>query len=366
MKKVIILKIDTYDTNFITARLQEVILKHFPPKKLFPNQKNILLKPNLLMASQAQEAITTHPAIIESVAKIFKEEGFNIFIGDCPGGSLSNKDLDFIYKTTGITGFSQRLNCKCLYPDKVIIKENIPFAYWIEGFGIVNICKLKTHQIMMLTLATKNLYGCIVGLHKSYLHKEFPKAADLSEVILKIYKIINPRLNIVDGVVALEGRGPAKEGRPKKLGIVAIGDDALYTDYAISELLGLSLKRNPLLLAAKNKGLLEDKLEVISEVDKIKNFKFPPQFIVNYFPTFLIDIARLFFELKPVVNNKCVGCGLCVKICPKNAITLYNKKIKFDYKKCIRCFCCQEVCGRGAIYLETGILLKIIDKIKKR
>ncbi|MCM8786642.1 MAG: DUF362 domain-containing protein [Candidatus Omnitrophica bacterium] len=362
MKKVIILKIDTYDIDFIKSRLTDFIHKHFHPKKIFFGQDKILLKPNLLMASEPSEAIVTHPAIVEAVGRIFKEEGYKVFVADCPGHSLSNQYLNLIYTTTGIREVSERLSFDCLYPDKIIIKDNIPFAYWVDDFGMVNLAKLKTHQIMVLTLATKNLYGCVVGLHKSYLHREFPKAEDLSKIILKLYKIINPPLNIVDGIFALEGRGPAKEGKVKKLGIVIVGDDALYTDYVISKLLGLPLQSNPLLSVAKKEGLLEEKVEVISEVARISNFRFPPQFIINYFPPFLIKVARLFFKFRPAIDSKCIGCGMCVKSCPKNAIMLYNKKAKIDYKNCIMCMCCQEACQVGAVFLRRNFLLKILNK----
>ncbi|MCM8831626.1 MAG: DUF362 domain-containing protein [Candidatus Omnitrophica bacterium] len=367
MKKVIVLKIDNYDVELVKAKLKETIFKNFTLDNLFLNQDKILLKPNLLMASHPDEAIVTHPVIVEAVAKIFKERGYKIFIADCPGGFLAHKELDLIYDKTGISDVANRLDCKLLYPDRVILKEDFPFAWWVDGFGIVNLAKLKTHQIMVLTLATKNLYGCIAGLHKSYLHKEYPKAIDFAKIILKLYKILNPPLNIVDGIFALQGKGPAKEGVPKKLGIVVIGNDALYTDYIISELLGLSHLHNPLISIAKKEGLLNERIEVISEVDKIKDFKFTGQFIVNYFPSPLIFFAKMFFKFYPEIDiDKCIGCGLCIKSCPKSAIYMYNKKANIEHKNCIMCFCCQEVCKEGAVYLEEGTLLKILNRIKGR
>jgi len=56
--------------------------------------------------------------------------------------------------------------------------------------------------------------------------------------------------------------------------------------------------------------------------------------------------------LKSVVlfnHAKCVGCGLCVKVCPGEAYTLESKKARFDESKCVGCGECVAYCRSGAI-----------------
>ena len=227
---------------------------------------------------------------------------------------------------------------------------------------------------MVLTLATKNLYGCISGVHKSYLHKLYPKTPEFSDIILKLYQMLKPALNIVDGILGLEGNGPAKSGKPRKLGLVAIGDDALYTDYAVAKLLGLEDRFNPLIKKAKEQGIFgQDLLELVSEIPfgQFNNFKFPSPFILNSIPTPLISLAKVFLLFRPFVNlKKCTGCSRCVEICPKNAIQILDKKAHIDYKKCIMCMCCGEMCRFGAVDLEKNFfwkafLLKLIDYLNR-
>ena len=38
-----------------------------------------------------------------------------------------------------------------------------------------------------------------------------------------------------------------------------------------------------------------------------------------------------------VIEEKCVGCGLCARECPQSAITVSNKKASIDKYKCVFC-----------------------------
>ncbi len=60
-------------------------------------------------------------------------------------------------------------------------------------------------------------------------------------------------------------------------------------------------------------------------------------------------------ELIKVLESKCVGCTLCVKVCPFGAITMEERLAVIDLTKCTLCGACVEVCKPDAIEMkETG------------
>lgn len=51
-------------------------------------------------------------------------------------------------------------------------------------------------------------------------------------------------------------------------------------------------------------------------------------------------------------QEKCIGCGRCVEVCPEKALTLIDKKSHVDISKCIGCFECITVCPVKAISID--------------
>ena len=59
-----------------------------------------------------------------------------------------------------------------------------------------------------------------------------------------------------------------------------------------------------------------------------------------------------------VDKNRCVACGVCIKACPKSAISVYRGcYAKVDDTKCVGCGLCAKACPVGCIAIkerETG------------
>ncbi|MBN2571976.1 MAG: 4Fe-4S dicluster domain-containing protein [Ignavibacteriales bacterium] len=68
-------------------------------------------------------------------------------------------------------------------------------------------------------------------------------------------------------------------------------------------------------------------------------------------------------------DNKCIGCGTCVQVCPAKAISLKDDKEKklrimtIDYKICMNCGQCEEKCITGdGIKLTTEYSFSTMNK----
>jgi len=62
-----------------------------------------------------------------------------------------------------------------------------------------------------------------------------------------------------------------------------------------------------------------------------------------------------------ILNDKCIGCKLCIPACPLGAITVVNKKAIIDLDKCNLCNACPPSCKFKAIEI-TKEDVHIVDK----
>ncbi|SFD02774.1 4Fe-4S dicluster domain-containing protein [Clostridium uliginosum] len=67
------------------------------------------------------------------------------------------------------------------------------------------------------------------------------------------------------------------------------------------------------------------------------------------------DIGVMGKTVPEYQEEKCVGCGLCVKACRQKALTLKDRKIIFDKELCVECGGCVRACNtKGFIAKEVG------------
>jgi len=56
-----------------------------------------------------------------------------------------------------------------------------------------------------------------------------------------------------------------------------------------------------------------------------------------------------------VRKDLCLGCGLCVESCPRQAISLKSGQAHIDQNRCNYCGLCLDVCPQGAIAELTPV-----------
>jgi uncharacterized protein (DUF362 family)/Pyruvate/2-oxoacid:ferredoxin oxidoreductase delta subunit len=367
-----IVKCQNYDEAKVLAGLRQSIDLIGGIQTFVKKGHRVLLKPNLLYGKTPDKAVTTHPAIVKGMIRIVREAGGIPFIGDSPsiGGLMRAAEK------AGIKRVADEMNCplvefnKPVLPPKgggKIFKQLEIDQAVLEADVVINLPKLKTHSLTLLTLGIKNLFGCVPGPRKALWHlKAGEDRKTFAQILVDIYQIVQPSLTILDGIVGMEGNGPGS-GDPRALGLILASQDALSLDQVVCDLLGISRKSLMTNRVAFEQGMGNDKIDVLGErMDdvKISAFQFPilsqPDWNI---PGFLRKALRNALTSKPVVEEEvCNACNQCVEICPPNTLTRKGKGLVFDYGKCIRCFCCQEVCPEGAISIKPGWGLRLVGR----
>ncbi len=329
--------------------------------------ERVLLKPNMLAASAPEEAVDTHPEFVRRVALLVRESGGIPVIGDSPGCFLSTKSIDEVYEKSGMAEIARREKIEMIKFDKVVHINGYPIARALRECSLViNLPKLKTHTLAMLTGAVKNNYGFIMGLSKVQYHKRAPNIKEFAGIIADIFSIILPSLSIMDGIVGMDGDGP-NTGRVRKMGLVLASADAVSLDAVFSSIAGLPLFRHPILKEVTKRRLGRGRLEEIEVLGesldsaRIRDFRLPQTAFVYKFPSWLARPIAKLLDFRPSIDEMmCKACDVCKRACPQDAITINEGSAKIDWGRCTKCFCCQEVCPHGAISVKKNILAKML------
>ncbi|MBI5551434.1 MAG: DUF362 domain-containing protein [Desulfobacterales bacterium] len=351
----------TYNPVTIRALVDEMF-DSMGPNWIQPGLR-VLVKPNLLMAAPPEKAIVTHPVICRAVVEHLLARGARVQVSDSPGVGSFRKILAESGYKDALEGLDVVVKP---FEGSVEVDIGEPFGpipvaqEVMDADLVINLAKLKSHAQMFLTLGVKNIFGCIVGLRKPEWHMRMGvDRLMFSRLIVQIYRAVAPAFTIVDGILALEGQGPGKSGKPRELGLLVGGANGHAVDKTICTLLGLD--PNQLLTCAQAQvlSMFDGSVHVNGDIHIVDDFKFPELNSLSIGPESFSRFMRQYVLQKPVVDNpKCKLCGECWKICPAKAISHTTRGVQFDYNLCIRCYCCLEVCPHGAICAKEPLLGK--------
>ena len=349
--------------------------------------ERIVLKANLLRAAPPESAICTHPAVVEAVARLVKEAGGTPVICDSPGGALHKEAvLRSLYEKTGMAAAAAAAGAELSMdsstrtvslPEGKVLRQAEIITPVAEADGVFDLCKMKTHVLMSMTGAVKNLFGVIPGLSKVGYHATHPDHATFADVLLDLTGYVKPRLSLMDGILAMEGDGPGSSGTPRQAGLLLAAANPLALDTAAGAIMNLPRKDNPVLLAAERRGLTPCRMEDVELIGgtmeelRMADYKFPASTKSNLMD-FLGPLARpaerlckkALSQTPRIDGAKCVGCGICAKSCPGQAIamTAPGKKARISQKACIHCYCCHELCPQKAVELHQSWLGRLLTK----
>ncbi len=369
-------QVSTYDRNTV-ADATEVLFSYFD-NQIDWQGKTVLLKVNLLSPKPPERAVTTHPEVVRASAEACLRRGAVVWIGDSaggmgPGGSRTAQALE----VCGIQGAAAGLDAvvKNFDQEGVQVFENPRGTGYkdihlsdsvIAADIVISLAKLKTHSYTLYTGAVKNMYGCVPGRRKALLHGVAPSVHAFSEYLVDVFSLARPHLAIVDGIVAMEGEGPSA-GRPKPVGGLFAGDDAVALDTKLCHLIGLDPRRVHMLPIAQRRGLgkMGTGEEPIGPWDALvpQSFSIPQRQVPM--PGFLRPVfAKALQGYPEIIQDRCIRCEICLRSCPVQTILQrQDGRIEVDQSGCIQCYCCHELCPEQAVSIRTPVLGRLLNRL---
>ncbi len=376
--RVVLRRLGTYDTEKVDAAITRLLEPLGGMGAFVKPGQRVLIKPNMLAGKAVEQAVTTHPQIVRALIRQAQAAGGDVSVGDSPGiGSpeqVARKTgiLDVI-EATGAR-FARFDASRSISTDSGIFQQFEVAEEILDSDVVINVPKLKTHQMMGLTCAVKNMFGAVVGLRKPRLHLQAgTDKAFFALFLLELCEALRPGLTVVDAVVGMEGEGPGS-GDPIPIGTLLAGTHPQAVDTAATALVGLRTQQVWTQRKARDtKRPLTDMAALELLGDPFAELK-----IDNFRPAKMTDVT---FGLKgglkrhltnaltarPVPDHqRCQLCHACVRHCPPQAMAITGNELRIDYDRCIRCFCCQELCPHGALATRQGLLLKLYGLLSHR
>jgi len=291
---------------------------------------DVALKPNATAAERFRKpdsGIGTHPGFIWGLTHYLREHGAGnrqIYIVEDPWNvdystSPTWQDTGYL-EIAAVTG--ARLDCPRLetcVERAVANPQAAPFRRVSRlavdpAVALINIPKLKTHNLGITTLCLKNLMGLNYGPERHFCSQamtEMPVGCSgaalpreqwmdeamherwqegLGRRLADLAQVIQPKLNIVEGIVGRDGTG-FQHGTNITLGLVVAGTNMVAVDSVTSYLMGFNPQQLIYLRIAVEAGLGHGQLsnlhcytndgdELVACPD-ISVFRSEPPFVVN-------------------------------------------------------------------------------------
>ncbi len=275
--------------------------------------KNVLLKPNAGRCAAPGSGVTTNPEVVAAAIDAFREAGATVAIGESPITGVKTLEA---FEATGIAAIARKRDCPLIdmdarrfvtvqVPDGEAITELKVCPEALEFDAVVSTAVMKTHMHTGVTLAIKNMKGCLWRRSKVDLHmlpaQDRQDARPLEIAIADMAGVLRPDFAIIDGTVGMEGLGPSA-GTPKQLGVVLAGPDAFAVDAIACHLMGRDAKEIAYLRIGAERGYgIIDLNQINVSPDNWKEFASPFESAPN-------NLAIEFPDVNIHDNQSCSAC----------------------------------------------------------
>ncbi len=375
---VAVVRCETYETGAVHAAVGRALDLLGGAGTIVAPGERILLKPNLLVPSRPEDAVTTHPAVFEATIRHLLDAGALLSFGDSPafGGT------EVAARRAGLTAVAEKLGVglevfregrAVPFPEGRLIKRFEIADQVLEADGLISLPKLKTHALTRLTCAVKNQFGCVPGMRKGEFHAKMSDIRRFAQMLVDLNRLIAPRLAIVDAIVGMEGNGP-RGGDPRAVGLIIASRDMVAADAVAASVIDLPLELVETCVIGHEWGLGEAyDIRVVGEpIDAVRVEGFSAnrsRASTTPGPRPHQALMKRWMTPRPTIRaERCTRCGTCVTMCPVSpkAVDWHDGDRSgppsYRYERCIRCYCCQEMCPERAIDVRTPLASRLFRR----
>jgi uncharacterized protein (DUF362 family) len=293
--------------------------------------KRVLLKPNVGRVAPPGSGIVTHPEVVAAAIDFFRGAGAEVAVGESP---IVGVDVQEAFSAAGMAAIAEDRSCPLIDMDRrPCVEVQVPEGRAIHSLKVcaeamefdflVSIPVMKMHMHTGVTLAVKNIKGCLWRRSKVELHMlpALPGSNDkpLDIAVADMASVLRPHLAIIDGTVGMEGLGPSA-GRPKPLDAVVVSSDAFAADAVACQLMDTAAQNVPHLRlgAERGYGVIDlNRIDVTPEDwrSAASPFAAPPENLTIEFPNITV-----------IDRNSCSACQSTLLL----FLNRYKDRI-FDY-----------------------------------
>lgn len=365
MSKVLVMD-STYDT------CRDAVDQAFSAFPIEVSGKKVAVKMNALKAGDPdQEALVTSYKLVEAV--IEKLETLNpaeIVAGDSPGTEYYGKsdqvfDVTRLKEVTGPHYRNFNKNLEVIELDQPFKRKVAVLRDVLEADVYISVPKMKTHGLTMISGAIKNNYGMLTGAQKSWYHYHSGDPEKFARILIEMFRLRPPDLVIMDGILAMEGYGPASP-ETRWVNKILASDDAVALDTVEANIIGFGVEDVPSLRIARDLRLGETDLkviEVMGDASTIEEYHRPTPPETSYSYKAGVGSGRTSREYfqqrvcyRPAISVETCqhqeGCAACVDICPSGALTKGPEVPALDGSMCMICCACMEACDFSSLELR--------------
>ncbi|MBI5238020.1 MAG: DUF362 domain-containing protein [Deltaproteobacteria bacterium] len=319
----------------------------------FQSAKKILIKPNLVASKTSSEGVTVDLNLIGALVEVINETSeAGIVVGET---ALMNTEE--VFRNLNVYGLEE-FGCSVENFEKgEWVQVEAPFALLFkrllipktacESDLIINVSKMKTHELTGVTLGLKNFFGLLSSGGRRYAHTH-----DINKGIVDIYSYFGRKRNVVsiiDGLTALSGRSGPIFGTPVDMDCLVSSADTVQGDAAAALIMGaLPSRIGHIRLASEVMEVDIKGMERASGVQKV-DFNLP--LLPEERPFRINAWLHGRFYKHPVQKDSrlCTSCRRCEGICPENIVRIEDGAFHYNPAGCAHCLCCVEACNTGAI-----------------